>query len=140
MWELGDGADAQICASPQARCCLPPSYPHPILHPVGKKKTKNNQPAHFSNTWTHKNQCKKIFTKGTFFIKLILPKDQAGKRAGAHSQHVMDSVCENTRCIEIDTSAEKFPIATQEGPCLNTLQGNTLYLETIPWQKPYTNI
>lgn len=135
MWELGDGAGAQICASPQARCCLPSSYPHPILHPVEKKKNQQ-KPDH----WTHKNQCKKIFTKETFFIKLILPKGQAGKRDGAQSQHVMDSVCENTRCIEIDTSTEKFPIATQEGPCLNTLQGNTLYLETIPWQKPYTNI
>lgn len=75
-----------------------------------------------------------------FFIKLILPKAQAGKRDRAQSQRVMDSVCENTRCIEIGMSMEKFPIATQEGPCLNTLQGNMLYLETTPWQKSSTNI
>ena len=75
-----------------------------------------------------------------FLIKLILPKDQAGKKDRAQSQGVMDSVCENTRCVKIGRSTEKFPVATQEGPCLNTLQGNALYLETTPWQKSYTNI
>lgn len=35
---------------------------------------------------------------------------------------------------------KNFSNATPEDPCLNTLQGNTLYLETTPWQKSSTNI
>lgn len=99
-------------------------------------------PAHFSNSWirSHKNHCQKHIHKRNIFHGAGPAQRQMGKRDRVPSRHVMHSAYENTRCGKKDPSKERFPIATQEGLCWNTLQGNVLYLETTSWQRSCANI